>query len=91
MKGPSSKIIVSIVSILLASLSCASSHPAIQNFLQCLPTNSNPSHPIAAAIYIAEYSSFESVLKAYARNCRFTTLKSPKPLAIIAALHKSHV
>ncbi|GLT35656.1 hypothetical protein SLA2020_100900 [Shorea laevis] len=91
MEGGGSRIVVSIISVFLAFLACASSYPALQNFLQCLPINSNPSHPISGAIYIPRNSSFESVLRAYTRNLRFTTLETPKPLAIITALHESHV
>ena len=80
-----------ILSVLLSSVSLATSDPAFDNFLQCLHNHINPSDAISEAIFTPASSSFESVLQAYIKNGRFLTPTTPKPLAIIAAGHESHV
>ncbi|XP_010685242.2 berberine bridge enzyme-like 4 [Beta vulgaris subsp. vulgaris] len=67
------------------------SNPSIDNFLLCLPSRSNPSHPISHAIYTPSNSSFLNVLQYYVRESRFNTSSTPKPLVIITALDVSHV
>ncbi|KAJ4702868.1 reticuline oxidase-like protein [Melia azedarach] len=61
------------------------------DFLQCLLSHSQPSHPISPAIFTPKNSSYSSVLQAYIRNLRFNTTSTPKPLLIITALHESHI
>ncbi|KAJ4702875.1 reticuline oxidase-like protein [Melia azedarach] len=61
------------------------------DFLQCLLSYSQPSHPISQAIFTPKNSSYSSVLQAYIRNLRFNTTSTPKPLLIITALHESHI
>ncbi|XP_010685240.2 berberine bridge enzyme-like 4 [Beta vulgaris subsp. vulgaris] len=67
------------------------SHPSIDKFLLCLPSRSNPSHPISGAIYTPRNPSFLNVLQYYVRESRFNTSSTPKPLAIVTALDVSHV
>ncbi|XP_021847496.2 berberine bridge enzyme-like 3 [Spinacia oleracea] len=69
----------------------SASNSSIDNFLQCLPSRSNPSHPISNAVYTPTNSSFLSVLQNYIRNSRFNTSTTPKPLAIVTPLDISHV
>ncbi|MBA0700468.1 hypothetical protein Goari_022589, partial [Gossypium aridum] len=45
----------------------------------------------AESIYTPSNSSFESALQAYIRNRRFLTPETPKPVAIVAPTHVSHV
>ncbi|KAL4627728.1 hypothetical protein ACB092_05G186400 [Castanea dentata] len=71
--------------------SCATSRPTIDNFIQCLSNYSQPSNPIFEAIYTPKNSSFQSVLLSYIRTKQFTTPTTPKPLAIVTAMHESHV
>ncbi|KAJ4828129.1 bifunctional hydroxyacyl-CoA dehydrogenase/enoyl-CoA hydratase fox2 [Turnera subulata] len=83
----------SVVSILLLStlISLAASDQ-LGDFLQCLPNSTHsPSWPISQAIYTANNASFDSTLRSYINNRRFLTSSTPKPLAIVAALHESHV
>ncbi|KAK9756026.1 hypothetical protein RND81_01G067900 [Saponaria officinalis] len=63
----------------------------VEQFLGCLPLHSNASMPINKAIYTPKDASFPSILQAYIRNLRFNLSTTPKPLAIVAALDKSHV
>ncbi|GAB4850009.1 hypothetical protein Ancab_029308 [Ancistrocladus abbreviatus] len=81
--------------ILFVSHGAAAPAPASQShilgFLRCLLNRSHPEHPISQAIYTPENRAFFSVLQAYIRNLRFNTSSTPRPLAIIAALHESHV
>ncbi|KAF2317950.1 hypothetical protein GH714_041274 [Hevea brasiliensis] len=62
------------------------------SILQCLINyHTNESEPIFEVIYTPTNSSFKHVLQEYIRNRRFLTPATPKPLAIIAAKHESHV
>lgn len=61
------------------------------NFIQCLLSHSQPSHPISPAIFTPQNSSFSSVLQAQIRNLRFNSTSTPKPFLIITALHESHI
>ncbi|XVE91302.1 hypothetical protein DITRI_Ditri20bG0142700 [Diplodiscus trichospermus] len=83
--------ILSAFAILSVSFSLANSQSVQDNFVQCLLNQSQPSHPITGAIYTPNNSSFSSVLHSYARNLRYMTPETPKPLAIVTALHESHV
>ncbi|KAJ6950802.1 berberine bridge enzyme-like 17 [Populus alba x Populus x berolinensis] len=87
----SMSIILSVFSALLLSVSLATSDSSLEKFLQCLPNNSLPSYPISEAIYTTANSSFESVLQTYINNRRFLTPTTPKPIAIVTALHETHV
>ncbi|WCJ32376.1 FAD-binding Berberine family protein [Euphorbia peplus] len=69
----------------------SSSTPVLDNFLQCLPNHIHHSVPIETAIFTPNNSSFQQVLETYIKNRRFLTPKTPKPLAIITALHESHI
>ncbi|CAN1795850.1 Berberine bridge enzyme-like 8 [Linum perenne] len=60
-------------------------------FLSTLTSNSDPAHPISAAVYTPDHPSFTTVLTAYIHNLRFSTPSTPKPFLIITALHLSHV
>ncbi|OAY26642.1 berberine bridge enzyme-like 17 [Manihot esculenta] len=81
-----------VLSVLLLLCSAPTSYPLVlENFLKCLPNHVHASNPIFGAIYTPSNSSFQSVLVAYIKNRRFLTSDTPKPLAIIAALHESHV
>ena len=88
----SSSTLLLIFSVLVLLVTCATSSPRnVDDFIQCLSNYSQPSNPIFDAIYTPENSSFQSVLLSYIRNKRFTTQFTPKPLAIVTALHESHV
>ncbi|KAJ8448284.1 hypothetical protein Cgig2_025208 [Carnegiea gigantea] len=76
--------------IMLLSHVGAANSP-IGSFLQCLPTRSNPSHPISNVTYTRSNPSFLSVLQTYIRDSRFNTSSTPKPLAIVTATDVSHV
>uniref|UniRef100_A0A6N2KFI4 FAD-binding PCMH-type domain-containing protein n=1 Tax=Salix viminalis TaxID=40686 RepID=A0A6N2KFI4_SALVM len=80
-----------LFSVLLISVSLPNSIALPDNFLQCLTENSQPTYPISDAIHTPDNPSFTTVLQSLSRNLRFLTLSTPKPLAIIAAKHESHV
>ncbi|KAM3748884.1 hypothetical protein ACB098_05G141500 [Castanea mollissima] len=88
----SSPTLLLIFSVLVLSVTCETSSPRnVEDFIQCLSNYSHASYPIFDAIYTPENSSFQSVLLSYIRNKRFITQFNPKPLAIVTALHESHV
>ncbi|KAF3450219.1 hypothetical protein FNV43_RR06299 [Rhamnella rubrinervis] len=80
----------SILVLLLSVSSCVVSFP--EDFIPCLISHANASHPISSAIFVPTInSSYSSVLQAYIRNLRFNTSTTPKPFLIVTALHESHV
>ncbi|CAL8148712.1 unnamed protein product [Prunus armeniaca] len=93
MKFPNSPLLLLILSILSSlSVSWATSEPVpINGFLQCLPNQFHSGHPIFEAVYTPQNTSFRSVLMARIKNRRFSSPTIPKPLAIVAAKHESHV
>ncbi|XP_011040559.1 PREDICTED: reticuline oxidase-like protein [Populus euphratica] len=80
-----------VFSVLLVLVPLATSDTSLDRFLKCLPSHSDSSYPVSRAIYRITNSSFEPTLRAYAKASRFLTSTTPKPLAIIAATHESHV
>lgn len=84
---------LSLFSLLFISSVSVSRSKKINNedFLQCLYNKSQPSNPISEAIYTPSNSSFTDVLESYVRNLRYSTPSTPKPLAVVAAKHESHV
>lgn len=93
MKATAAAIILYAFSIIFVSFPLSTSQSIDQdNFVQCLSKQSQHSDiPIAEAIYTHKNSSFSSALESYGRNLRFMTPETPKPLAIVTALHESHV
>ncbi|XP_048325079.1 berberine bridge enzyme-like 8 [Ziziphus jujuba] len=85
----SSKLVILLFSFLLSNISMATSVP--EDFIPCLLSHANPSHPISPAIFSPTNSSYSSVLQSYIRNLRFNETTTRKPFLIITALHESHV
>lgn len=83
--------IFTFVIINFFSISISTSDSDFQNFLTCLPNHTNSPYSILETTYTPNNSSFESKLKAYIKNRRFLTSKTPKPLAIIAPKDETHV
>lgn len=84
--------LVSLFSFIIVFVSwLVSSSEVPRDFIPCLLENSHPSHPIAPAIFTPENSTYPSVLRAYIRNARFNTSKTPKPYLIVTPLHVSHI
>ncbi|KAK7252201.1 hypothetical protein RIF29_35994 [Crotalaria pallida] len=77
-----------VLSILHAT---SDSSSPLQHLLTCLPKHSHTSKPVSEAIYTPTNSSFLSILHMHTHNKRFSDSTSPKPLAIVTALHESHV
>ncbi|XP_034211364.1 berberine bridge enzyme-like 7 [Prunus dulcis] len=91
-KVPTSKAkLFFVLSVLLSSVSWTTAYADLNDFLQCLPKFSESSYPIIETIYTHKNTSFQYVLNAYIQNRRYSTPTIPKPMAIIAAMHESHV
>ncbi|XP_039043993.1 berberine bridge enzyme-like 17 [Hibiscus syriacus] len=87
------KASISTFSILvLLSISLVTSDDSVDfdSFLQCLPTHSDHSFPIADAILTPNNSSFESIYQQRANNIRIVLSTTSRPAAVITALHPSH-
>ena len=91
MKLSSSLLIFCFLWLLVSSLSWATSSSGIDNFIECISNHSKTSNAIPEAIYTPNNSSFQAVLLSHIKNRRFTTPTTPKPLAIVAASHVTHV
>ncbi|GMP72377.1 hypothetical protein CsSME_00030443 [Camellia sinensis var. sinensis] len=92
MKLSSIAMLLVLVSTLLFSIPYATSDLATDAFVQCLKKQVGKSiKPISEAIYIPENSKFSNIFYAYFRNKRLNTTKTRYPVAIVAAIHESHV
>ncbi|CAJ1963032.1 unnamed protein product [Sphenostylis stenocarpa] len=90
--GLRSSIILLPVAVLLSLVGSSFATNSVHNtFVHCLLNHSEPSHPIAAAIFSQNSSSFSSVLQGHIRNLRFNTSTTPKPFLIVTPFHESHV
>ncbi|KAL6991916.1 cinnamyl-alcohol dehydrogenase [Sarracenia purpurea var. burkii] len=83
-------ILISLLSSPLAWASSSATH-AHENFLQCLSLHFPNSNSIAKVIYTPYNSSYISVLDSSARNRRFITAATPKPLVIVTPLQETHI
>ncbi|WRX20952.1 FAD linked oxidase [Theobroma cacao] len=84
-------VVTTLSTILLSILWRATLDLPQETFLQCLLEKSLRSHPISAAIYTPQSSSYSSVLESYIRNLRFNETSTPKPFLILTASHESHI
>ncbi|XP_061350489.1 berberine bridge enzyme-like 4 [Gastrolobium bilobum] len=84
-------LFLSILTFVQSVHKAASNSSPLENFLQCLSNHSLPSNPTSNAIYTPNNSSFLSILHMHTYNHRFSAPSAPKPLAIVTALHESHV
>ncbi|XP_047328355.1 berberine bridge enzyme-like 8 [Impatiens glandulifera] len=82
--------LISIFLLPISSLSTTHSHNQ-QTILNCLKTNSLPTHPISSSTYFPTNSSYSSTLQKYIRNLRFNETTTPKPVFILTAAHESHI
>ncbi|KAK7412843.1 hypothetical protein VNO78_04512 [Psophocarpus tetragonolobus] len=87
----SSTVLLPIVVLLSLVSTAFATNSAEKTFVHCLVNHSEPSHPISAAIFSQNSSSFSSVLQAYIRNLRFNTSTTRKPFVIVTPFHVSHV
>ncbi|XP_057420967.1 berberine bridge enzyme-like 4 [Lotus japonicus] len=88
--GPWTLLLTTLTIVL--SISHATSESSNKKFLSCLSSHSKTSNiPISGAIYIPHNTSFLSILNMRIRNNRYKTARTPKPLAIITALHENHI
>ncbi|XP_068496052.1 berberine bridge enzyme-like 21 [Phaseolus vulgaris] len=67
--------------------------PAIHDtFLKCLTNNTKTtSEELAKIVFAQSNPSFTTALQDFARNKRFTTPQTPKPLLLVTPLQESHV
>ncbi|KAL8089051.1 hypothetical protein AgCh_038713 [Apium graveolens] len=81
-----------LVSLLLIPLSYVSSAPPDPNaFLQCLARNNVSDEDTKAIVFSPHNPMFTSVLNSLAKNLRFQTPETPKPVVIVTPKIDSHV
>ncbi|KAH7836386.1 hypothetical protein Vadar_000621 [Vaccinium darrowii] len=83
--------LLSSISLLLLLLSSSHSNPLYDNLVQCLSQNSPSFSPITSVFYTPSNDSYSFLLQSSIQNLRFSTPKTPKPLAIITPEIDSHV
>ncbi|OVA00266.1 FAD linked oxidase [Macleaya cordata] len=84
----SSIVVLTLLSFFVFSVTCATSSTLEDNFIQCLSLQ-QPSIPIP--IYTQSNPSFTSIFLSSARNLRFVSAATPKPLLIILPSDESHI
>ncbi|GMI93235.1 hypothetical protein like AT4G20800 [Hibiscus trionum] len=91
MKASISTIPIVLIFVSLSiSLTTSNDSVNFDNFLRCLSVHANPLVPIADAILTPTNSSFEYIYQLRASNLRTLLSSTPRPVAIITALHPSH-
>ncbi|XP_027916356.1 berberine bridge enzyme-like 21 [Vigna unguiculata] len=85
------------LSVILLLLHVANSQPTTSRdsiyhtFLQCLQIHTNQPDHVSNIIYAQTNASYTSVLRAFARNARFTSPSVQKPLLIVTPQSEHHV
>ncbi|MBA0778910.1 hypothetical protein Gotri_003199, partial [Gossypium trilobum] len=82
--------IISIFILLSISSVTPSDSDDFDDFIRCLPQQSNSSLPITDAILTPNNSTFQSIYQLRANNLRTFLSATSRPVAIITALHPSH-
>ncbi|XP_023000935.1 berberine bridge enzyme-like 27 [Cucurbita maxima] len=85
--------LLSLTFIVLCSSSLWAAPSSNQNkdFLQCLLHHSPDTHSITKLVYTPINASYSSLLNFSIKNLRFSTPKTPKPLAIITPSNIHHI
>ena len=94
MEKPNSLPILSAIVLLLhvsTSLATTSGNSFYATFLQCLQTHTNQPDHVSDIVYAQTNASYTSVLRAFARNARFTSPSIQKPLLIVTPQSQHHV
>ncbi|KAI7737115.1 hypothetical protein M8C21_007424 [Ambrosia artemisiifolia] len=78
-----------LAGVLMVVFSSASSQTLDDKYLQCLLKNSNATK--SEFVFTQQHPKYSSLLQSSAINLRYSTSKTPKPLAIIIPLTYSHV
>nr|KYP51211.1 Reticuline oxidase-like protein [Cajanus cajan] len=84
------RFFLSTLTFLLSLFVASSDLSPLQNFLYCLSNHPSPAN-ISNVIYTPNHPSFLSILHMHTHNHRFSASTTPKPLAIVTAMHESHV
>ncbi|KAG4123915.1 hypothetical protein ERO13_D10G006400v2 [Gossypium hirsutum] len=85
-----SSSIFSLISIFILLLISSATSSDFDDFIRCLPRQSNSSLPITDAILTPNNSTFQSIYQLRANNLRTFLSATSRPVAIITALHPSH-
>ncbi|KAK7363246.1 hypothetical protein VNO77_05380 [Canavalia gladiata] len=88
---PSLSVIVLLLLHVSNSLANLPKDSIYATFLQCLQSHTNPPNQVSNILYAQTNASYTSTLQAFARNARFTTPSTSKPLLIVTPLHEYQV
>ncbi|KAK7368707.1 hypothetical protein VNO80_10735 [Phaseolus coccineus] len=82
------------LSLILLLLHLSNSQPTTSiyhTFLQCLQSHTNQPDHVSDILYAQNNASYTSVLRAFARNARFTSPSIQNPLLVLTPLSERHV
>ncbi|KAH1048766.1 hypothetical protein J1N35_039550 [Gossypium stocksii] len=85
-----SSSIFPLISIFILLLISSATSSDFDDFIRCLPQQSNSSVPITDAILTPKNSTFQSIYQLRANNLRTFLSATSRPVAIITALNPSH-
>ncbi|KAL2474835.1 FAD-binding Berberine family protein [Abeliophyllum distichum] len=91
MKTPSNSSLLFILLFVIFSCSWTVSSHEHDEFLLCMPLQSNNHSSISNIVYTPKNSSYLSILNFSIQNLRFESVTTPKPLVIITPLHESQI
>ncbi|WVZ22766.1 hypothetical protein V8G54_001310, partial [Vigna mungo] len=94
MEKPNSLPFLCVIVLLLhvSNSQAAISRDSIYHtFLQCLQSHTNQQDHFSNIVYAQANASFTSVLRAFARNARFTSPSIQKPLLVVTPFSEHHV
>ena len=86
-----SKSFLVLLTLFLIFLQSASSASTLDNFIECVATNSELSIPLSSAFFTPNSSSYTPLLQSTAQNLRYLVPSAPKPEFIFTPLQESHV
>ncbi|KAF8408729.1 hypothetical protein HHK36_004797 [Tetracentron sinense] len=82
---------LTLLSMLLLSVSWATSSSNHENFLHCMSTNSPSNSRISGNLHTSNTSSYSYFLKSSIQNLRFSNTTTPKPLLITTPIKESEI
>ncbi|XP_058731336.1 berberine bridge enzyme-like 21 [Vicia villosa] len=88
---PFLSVIIILVLHVSNSHAASSSESIYETFLQCLKSHTTPQDQVSNIVYAQTNASYTSIFQAFARNARFNTPSTTKPLLIITPLHENQV
>ncbi|KAK7368706.1 hypothetical protein VNO80_10734 [Phaseolus coccineus] len=91
MENPISLPFLSLILLLLHLSNSQPTTSIYHTFLQCLRSHTNQPDHVSDILYAQTNASYTSVLRAFARNARFTSPSIQNPLLVLTPISEHHV